>query len=131
MATQATLSLLDGTTPTPVTHTFSADRVDANGIAWWVDREHNSGLLIGQAVVSAGITRPKSGSTSPYRVNYKMKVPRVNGTLDVIGMEEVNMSVTISQNSVEQDRVNILALFVSFLNTVAAKNYVHKLESAT
>ncbi len=71
MTAFAALTVNDGLA-TPVAHTFSPVKIDAGGVAKWVDR--SGGIALGFPTITMSVREPTSGSRS-YKVTRKIVVP--------------------------------------------------------
>lgn len=71
MTAIAALTLADGQA-TPANHTFSPVKVDAAGVAKWVDR--SGGIALGYPTITLSMREPTKGSRN-YRVTRKIVIP--------------------------------------------------------
>lgn len=71
MTAIAALTLADGQA-TPVNKTFSPVKVDAAGVAKWVDR--SGGIALGYPTITMSVREPSKGSRN-YKVTRKLVIP--------------------------------------------------------
>jgi hypothetical protein len=71
MTAIAALTLADGQA-TPANHTFSPVKVDAAGVAKWVDR--SGGIALGYPTITLSMREPSKSSRN-YRVTRKIVIP--------------------------------------------------------
>lgn len=71
MTAIAALTLADGQA-TPVNKTFSPVKVDAAGVAKWVDR--SGGIALGYPAITMSVREPSKGSRN-YKVTRKLVIP--------------------------------------------------------
>jgi len=81
MPANAAIAIQDGAS-TPVTHTFSPTKIDANGIATFEERV--SGVPIGYPTITWSVRAPTKGS-STYKVTGKLTQPKVVDVTDSSG----------------------------------------------
>lgn len=77
MTAIAAISLLDGVTPTPVSHTFAPVNIDQVGVARWADR--STGISVGFPSLTFSIKSPTKASPS-YKVSAKVVLPVLEQT---------------------------------------------------
>lgn len=112
----ANLALVDKAA-TPVTHQFTP-APSANGIARWVDKEHNGGIAIGYSSVSFRIKEPVNGN-GLYRHTIDFVFPKVDTTTParpvLIGISRAKVEFTFPDVLNDQERKDIVNLVYSAL----------------
>lgn len=134
MPSFASITVNDGQA-TPVPHVFSPQKIDANSVATFKERVGSN--LVGQPTLSVQVKEPAKGTNGAFRVNIKLSLPKVVSVTDSNGNPVTKVAYTpmfdgsfvLPQDSVEAERVDLLALVANVLNNAAVKPVVTKVES--
>jgi hypothetical protein len=133
MPANAAIAIQDGAA-TPVTHTFSPTKIDANGIASFQERV--SGVPIGYPTITWSVRAPTKGSSS-YKITGKLTQPKVIDVTDTSGksvktVDYVNLAtvdLVVSEKSTKQERKDLRVLMANALNTALLSTSADDLES--
>lgn len=133
MPANAAIAIQDGAA-TPVTHTFSPTKIDANGIATFEERV--SGVPIGYPTITWSVRAPTKGS-STYKVTGKLTQPKVIDVTDTSGktvksVDYVNLAtidLVVSNKSTKQERKDLRVLAANALNNALLVTSADDLES--
>lgn len=113
MATQANLTMTDGQSPTPVSHTFVASGVDGNQVATWLEK--SASIFQGFYRFTTQIRLPKKQG-DPVRHTAKLVVPTVvsetiNGVTyaKVSRQALVSVDIVMPSDSTTQERLDVCA----------------------
>lgn len=117
----ANLALVDKAA-TPVTHQFTPAPT-ANGLARWVDKEHNGGIAIGYAHVSYRIKEPVNGN-GLFRHTLDLSFPKVDSTVParpvLVGISRAKVEFTFPDILNDQERKDIVNLVYTALSQGSA-----------
>lgn len=115
MSARGNLVINDRTSPTPVTHTFSPDGDDANGVHVFSEK---TGVPAGNARYTIGLRQ----SNGKYRPTARIVVPvvqtqTINGVSNpvVVRTAYIDVSATFDSLSTAQERADAVGLMVSSL----------------
>lgn len=133
MPANAAIAIQDGAA-TPVTHTFSPTKIDANGIATFEERV--SGVPIGYPTITWSVRAPTKGS-STYKVTGKLTQPKVIDVTDTSGksvktVDYVNLAtvdLVVSNKSTKQERKDLRVLVANALMNTLLVTSADDLES--
>jgi len=133
MPANAAIAIQDGAS-TPVTHTFSPTKIDANGIATFEERV--SGVPIGYPTITWSVRAPTKGS-STYKVTGKLTQPKVVDVTDSSGktvktVDYTNLAtidLVVSNKSTKQERKDLRVLVANALNNALLVTSADDLES--
>nr|APG77118.1 hypothetical protein [Changjiang levi-like virus 3] len=123
MPANAAITISDGAA-TPVAHTFSPTKIDANNIATFQERV--SGVPIGYPTITWSVRAPTKGS-STYKVTGKLTQPKVIDVTDTSGKSVKTVDYTnlatielvVSEKSTKQERKDLRTLASNaLLNTL-------------
>lgn len=126
MPSNAQLTIADGKS-TPVDHTFSPMKIEANGLAKWNERVGDT--LVGQPKLTWHIRDPQGGGNGTYKVQCKLSVPKVIVTTDSTGKSVTSVDYTalgtiemvVSQRSTQAERKDLRVMLANaLLNTTLA-----------
>jgi len=134
MTAIAALTLADGQA-TPVNHTFSPVKVDAAGIAKWVDR--SGGIALGYPTITMSVKEPSKGSRN-FKVTRKLVIPvlEVTSPSTTTGIQPAptlaynmiqNVEWVLPERSTLAQRSDLIAYAKNFdalaVSTEAVKNF--------
>lgn len=133
MPANAAIAIQDGAA-TPVTHTFSPTKIDANGIATFEERV--SGVPIGYPTITWSVRAPTKGN-STYKVIGKLSQPKVIDVTDTSGktvktVDYVNLAtvdLVVSNKSTKQERKDLRVLMANALANALLVTSADDLES--
>jgi len=122
MTAIAAITLADGQA-TPANHTFNPTRIDAQGVAKWVDR--SGGIALGFPSVSFSMREPQKGSRN-YKVTAKVVTPvlEVTSPSTSTGIQPAptkayelitTVDFSIPERATQQQRKDMLAYVKNFL----------------
>lgn len=121
----ADVTIQDGTSPTPVTHTFNPTKTTAD-YALWEDREHNGGIYVGNMKLAMSLSRPTGNSNMGNR-NLKLVMRLETPVLEVVGNSAAGITpppqvafrpiaelvMTLPERMTKQQRTDLRALMRS------------------
>lgn len=136
MSAIAAITINDGAT-TPVAHTFSPIRIDANGVALWADR--SGGIAIGSPTVSLSMRIPSKTSRN-YKLTGKVDLPvlEVTSPSTATGIQPAptlsynitaNIEMIIPERSTLQNRKDAAAYLKNFLASAVVTAAIQDLDS--
>lgn len=119
--------IADGTSPTPVNHTFTPSKATGDYVLY-EDREHNNGVAIGNLKVSMELRRP-SGNSDVGNRNLKLVVRVETPILETVGTSSsgypavpkvafrpmIEIIATLPERMTKQQRTDLRALARSFM----------------
>lgn len=116
----ASLILTDGKT-TPENHVYSPASNGADGVARWLDREHNSGVSLGFSSLTFSVREPvKIGGVT--RVKIGLSIPKLDTTTvipTITGVGQASMEFIFPGSFTLQDRLDLRVLMS---NAIAGAN---------
>lgn len=137
MASIASLTLTDATSPTPVNRTFSPVNIDSLGVARWADR--SGGIALGYPVASLHV-RPPTKQSRVYKVQLKLVTPvlEVTSPSTATGIQPAPtkaydlttvVEMFLPERSSLQERKDILAMLRDFLSEAITTAAVEDFEA--
>lgn len=111
------INLTDGQA-TPVNHAFSPASNGRNGIARWVDKEHNGGIALGFSTLDFSVREPAT-PTGVTRVKLNLALPIVDTTSVVpslVGTIRGNVEFIFPAASTTQHRKDARAMVANALD---------------
>jgi hypothetical protein len=129
MSAFAPISLDDGVSPTPNTHTFSPSSIDPAGVARYFENDVAT-VLDGRNAISIGVKLPKAGGQVA-RVTMKVVIPVMNDDTPPLKIGEVigNVEFVLPKNSTIDQRADVLAYTANYLADASVVAAVTELES--
>lgn len=129
-------TLADGQA-TPVNHTFSAVKVDAQGIAKWADR--SGGIALGFPVLTFLLRDPTKGSRN-YKATAKVVIPvlEVTSAATSTGIQPAptkaydltaTMEMVLPERSTAAQRADLLAYMKNFMASTVVSSAVSSFEA--
>lgn len=127
MANLAPLVINDGTTPTPVAHTFSVAS-NSGGKSMWADR--SSTTLIGNALIRHEYKSPTNPNEA-HRILVSFTKPIEYISDGVTKVDHVNsftFAVNASQAASAQERKDLYAYLKNLINDASFKSSIENME---
>lgn len=133
MPQNTTIVIKDGAA-TPVDHTFSPSKIDANNIASF--QERTSGVPVGFPTITWSLRAPVNNSPA-YKIVGKLTQPKVITTTDTSGKTVTSVDyqnlgtveLVMSERSTKQERTDLRVLLSNLLKATPIIASVDDLES--
>lgn len=133
MPQNTSIVIADGAS-TPVSHTFSPSRIDANNVATFQERV--SGVPVGYPTLTWSLRAPNGNGTT-YRLIGKLTQPKVATVTDSSGRPVVTtlytnlgtVELVLSKESTKQERTDLRILLSNLLKAAPIVSSVDDLES--
>lgn len=131
MPALGTIAIADGTSPTPVVHTFVGR--STNGSDAVLKNSASSSIPQGFETMEVKVHDPsRTSTTAAYTISGSLVLPTtvtdVNGVTTVDRSSKIEFTARLSQKSTLQDRKNMVALIKNFFDNATIKTVFENIE---